>query len=218
MPNWITNKIAAPPHVIRAMLDDGLRVDFDRIAPFPGPHGAEWDSINLYAERAAKDVCGVPLSDVPVIAALERANRERINVRDMTDDVFEQFVAMVRNWRACGYLHPMDHAKRMWGTKWNAVRSWGAPNEGRCEFETAWACPRGVLVLLSERCPEDEIEVTYADEDIGSNCGTFTLRAGQVIAQDIAPRRSDLDDAGRARWKAFAYAVTGRRPEEAEEP
>lgn len=66
---------------------------------------------------------------------------------------------------------------------------------------------------VSERFPEDAITVTYADEDIGSNCGTFTLKAGQIVEQDIAPRWRDLDDAGKAKWKAFAYQVKGWEPE-----
>jgi hypothetical protein len=41
----------------------------------------------------------------------------------------------------------------------------------------------GVLVKVSERFPDEAITVTYADEDIGSNCGTFTLKAGQMVAR-----------------------------------
>ncbi len=53
-------------------------------------------------------------------------------------------------------------------------------------------------------------DVNYADEDLGSNCGTFTLKAGQIVKQDIAPNWRDMTDEEKARWNAFACEVTGR--------
>lgn len=213
MPNWVTNKVQAASHVILAMLNtDGL-VDFTMAAPFPGPCGADWNGISMDAEMAAEVVCQIPLSDHPVVASLQAHNRASIDVKKMGEESFEQFIGMVRNYRACGYLHPMDFARQVWGTKWNACRPTAEPDEGRCQFETAWSCPAGVLEKISERFPDDQITVTYADEDFGSNCGTFTLLAGKVVEKDIAPSWGDLDEAGRAKWKAFAYQVCGRDPE-----
>lgn len=216
MPNWVTNKVQAPSHVIRAMLNAEGRVDFETAAPFPGPHGKDWGGYSCNAEEAANIICGVPVDDHPLLAALQASNRQRFDIKKLSDECFEQFVGMVRNWRACGYLHPMDFNRKVWGTKWNACEPIAEPDQGRCQFNTAWSCPMGVLVKVSERFPQDAITVTYADEDIGSNCGTFTLQAGQIVEQDIAPNWRDMDEAGRARWKAFACQVTGRQPEEDE--
>lgn len=214
MPNWVTNKVQAPSHVIRAMLNAEGQVDFETAASFPGPCGKDWDGVCGDAETAAEFVLGIALNDHPLIAALEQSNRERVNIKGMRENSFRQFVGMLENYRACGYLHPMDFNRKVWGTKWNACEPKAEPDEGRCEFETAWACPMGVLVKVSERFPNDTIVVTYADEDIGSNCGTFTLKAGQMVERDIAPARADLDDAGQAKWKAFAYAVKGWSPDD----
>ena len=213
MPNWVTNKISAPPHVIAALLNAEGRVDFDLIAPFPGPCGKDWDGIAFDAEEAAKIICGVRENGHPLLVLLEEGLRSRFDINNLSDKSFEQFVGMVRNWRACGYLHQMDYARKVWGTKWGACRPTAQPDEGWCQFETAWACPTGLLTLLSERFPQDVINVVYADEDIGANCGSFSLQAGAVVAQDIAPQWQSLDEAGRTRWRAFAYAVTGRTPE-----
>jgi len=212
MPNWVTNKVQAPSHVIRAMLNEKGRVDFNTVAPFPGPHN-DWDAIYGHAEMAAKAVLGIAISDHPLIAALERGNRERVDIKGMHEDPFRQFVGMLENYRACGYLHGMDFARKVWGTKWNACKPTAEPDEGRCQFDTAWSCPMGVLLKVSERFPDDAITVTFADEDIGSNCGTFTLKAGQMVEQDIAPSWSDLDEAGKAKWKAFAHQVKDWQPE-----
>ena len=74
-----------------------------------------------------------------------------------------------------------------------------------------------MLVELSKRFPEDIIEVVFADEDAGSNCGRFTLKAGAVVDQDIAPAWRDMTDEEKEKWKAFAYEVKGWEPETGEE-
>ncbi len=217
MPNWVTNKVQAPSHVIRAMLNAEGRVDFETAAPFPGPCGKDWGGYACDAEEAAEIICGVPTDDHPLIAAMQVGNRERFDIKKLSEESFEQFIGMVRNWRACGYLHPMDFNRKVWGTKWNACEPKADPDAGTCQFDTAWSCPMGVLAKVSERFPEDAITVIYADEDIGSNCGTFTLKAGQMVEQDIAPSWRELDDAGKAKWKAFAYQVKGWEPETEDE-
>jgi hypothetical protein len=216
MPKWVTNKIEAPEHVIRAMMNSEGRIDFRMAAPVPGPHD-DWDGIYGDAETAAQAVLDIALSDNPLLAMLEKSNRERIDIARMSEDSFRQFVGMLENYRACGYLHSMDFARKVWGTKWNACEPIAEPDEGRCKFDTAWSCPTGALMKVSERFPDDTITVTYADEDIGSNCGTFTLKAGQVVEQDIAPPWRDMTDAEKARWEAFACEVKGRSLEPDEE-
>ena len=216
MPNWVTNKIEAPEHVIRAMMNSEGRIDFRMAAPFLGPHD-DWDGIFMDAETAAEAVLDIALNDNPLLAMLEKSSRERIDIAALNEDSFRQFVGMLENYRACGYLHSMDFARKVWGTKWNACEPTAEPEEGRCQFDTAWSCPKGVLAKVSERFPDDTITVTYADEDIGSNCGTFTLKAGKIVKQDIAPNWNYMTDAEKARWKAFACEVTGRSSEPDEE-
>lgn len=209
MPNWITNKITAPKHVIEAMLNAEGRIDFSTMAPFPGPRN-EWDGYFLDAEDAANIICGIPISDHPLIAALEAGSRARFDIKKLSDESFKQFVGMVENYRACGYLHAMDFNRKVWGTKWNACEPMADPDAGTASFETAWSCPMGVLVALSKRFPADGITAIYADEDIGSNCGTVSLLDGEVVASDIAPNWRDMSDADKSKWKAFACQVKGR--------
>lgn len=215
MPNWVTNHITAPNEVIAAMLNTDGRVDFNTMAPFPGPN--DWDGISMDAEEAAKIICGIPLSSHPLIASMEASNRARFDIKKLSDESFKQFVGMVENFRACGYLHGMEFARQVWGTKWNACAPVADTQAGTASFNTAWSCPEGVLVKLSERFPEAAITVTYADEDIGSNRGRFTLKGGKAIDSDIAPSWRDMTDEQKAKWKAFAYQVKGRDPEEDEE-
>lgn len=208
MPNWITNKIKAPSHVIAAMINDEGQIDFNKMAPFPGV--VSFDLIHGDAETAAEAVLGVPLSDHPLIAALEDRNRRDVDLKKMTDESFEQFIGMLRNHRACGFLHDMDFARKSWGTKWNACDQEHDIEAGTAEFETAWSCPEPVLKALAKRFPDDEIAVQYADEDIGSNAGEFVLKGEQVLSQNHAPRWRDMSEEQRAYWRKFACDVKGR--------
>jgi hypothetical protein len=56
-----------------------------------------------------------------------------------------------------------------WGTKWNAFYS--CAGDDSVTFETAWSAPFPVLKKLSEMFPGVTIVHSYADEDIGYNCG-----------------------------------------------
>lgn len=210
MPNWVTNKIQAAPHVILAMLNAEGQVDFSTIAPFQGPN--RWDGIYCDAEMAAEIAAGIPVDTEPLLGMLQSENRKRLDLRTMSEAAFKQFLGMLENYRACGHLSSMAFAREVWGTKWNACSPEAFPDEGRCQFETAWSCPQGILLELSKRFPEEAIDVTYADEDIGSNCGTFTLKAGVVIKKDIVPSRGTLDAASKTKWIAFAHQVKGTEP------
>lgn len=215
MPNWVTNKIKAPSAVISAMLNEQGQVDFAKMAPFPGV--VEFDGVYMDAETAAAVALHLPVHEHPLIASLEVENRQRSKISSLSDEAFEQFVGMLRNHRACGYLHSMDFARKVWGTKWNACEGKVDVAAGTAEFDTAWSCPEPVLIKLSQLFPEAQIEVEYADEDIGSNAGTFTLVAGKSTASNIAPRWDRQSEEQRAFWRAFAYRVTGREPYEDED-
>jgi hypothetical protein len=210
MPTHVTNKIKAPSHVIAALLNDEGNVDFNRIIKFDGEF--PWDDVSMDAEQMAEMVTGKGVDDHPLIAALQQANRARASIKQMSDITFEQFVQMLRNYRKCDVFHHMDFARQNWGTKWNAYSQSVDVAAGAAKFDTAWSCPKPVLEALSKRFPEDTIEVQYADEDIGSNCGSYSLKDGLVVASDIAPNWGSQSDEQKAKWRAFAFDVTGREP------
>lgn len=208
MPNWVTNKVKAPGRVIGAMLDDKGVVDFNRILPFQGEY--PWNTVSCAAETLAETVIDKPVDENPLLGRLQRLNRAKTNIDSLDDESFEQFVQMLRNHRKCGFLRNMDFARQAWGTKWNAVQPVADIDAGTAKFDTAWSCPRLVFVALSRSFPDDTIEVQYADEDIGSNCGSFALKSGTYVTWDVAPQWRDQSEHERAKWTAFAYEVTGQ--------
>lgn len=215
MPNHITNKVSAPSHVLRSLINAEGHIDFNTVAPFTGLF--PYNGVAADAETCAEAICGEPLHEHPLIGSLQRASRERANVMSLRDESFEQFIQMLRNKRSTGYFHSMDFARDKWGTKWNAYSQSIDLEEGQLSFDTAWACPVPVFEALSLLHPSESITVTYADEDIGSNCGTLTFLNGAVSAQDLAPRWDEMSEADQKKWAAFAIEVTGRTFDEEDE-
>lgn len=207
MPNWITNKVKASRRVIEGMIDDNSNIDFNRIIPFDGEF--HWDFVSFNAEQLAEAVTQKPLSNHPLLRPLEQTSRLDISLNKLRDDEFDQFVQMLRNFRKCGVLHHMDFARKHWGTKWNACESKTDMEAGTTSFETAWSCPQPILASLSKKFPDEAIEVQFADEDAGCNCGTFTLKAGEVVASDIAPAWRDQTTEEKSKWRAFACELKG---------
>lgn len=66
-----------------------------------------------------------------------------------------------------------------WGTKWNAYD--GYTKVGKTQltfvFSTAWSAPFPIYEKLAEL--GYDLDIRYADEDIGSNCGRVTYEANE---------------------------------------
>lgn len=207
MPNHVTNIISAPRHVLESLINDDGHVDFNKVVSFQGRF--DWDGIRLDAEQAAEVITKAPLSENPIIASLERQNRSDVDVLKMNDEGFEQFVRMLRNKRKTGFFHTVDFAREKWGTKWNAYSQKLSIDDGFIQFDTAWSCPVALLEALSVKHPGVEIVVKYADEDHGRNCGTMTIKDGQIVEHVCAGKLSDMTELDRKKWVEFAEEVTG---------
>jgi hypothetical protein len=74
-----------------------------------------------------------------------------------------------------------DWNTKNWGTKWDCYDHRSDDDFGSIIFYTAWSTPMYALGELSRLFNDVTIEVRYADEDFGSNVGTYTLLNGEVI-------------------------------------
>ena len=83
-----------------------------------------------------------------------------------------------------------DWRMKNWNTKWNAY-GFETPtysgDTGTITFLTANGSPFRVLFKLSEKYPDVEFELRYADEDLGYNVGEITVYAGELI-DDNSPQ------------------------------
>lgn len=211
MPNHVTTRVKAPAQVIQALLNEKGEIDFGMVIPWDGSF--PWNGVSGAAETCAEAVLNKPLNEHGLIASLQAESRRRADVSALDDEDFEQFVQMLRNHRQTGYLHQMDFARAKWGTKWNAYSQAVNLEAQEAKFDTAWSCPIPVLTKLSSAFPVALIEVQFADEDIGSNCGTIHLTAGEEVLRDVAGRWAEMNQQEREKWQAFAYQVKGWSPE-----
>lgn len=207
MPNHVTSIIHAPRHVLESLLNDDGHVDFNKVVSFQGQF--KWNGIRGDSETAAEVITNAPLNGNKFIADLELHSRRSVSALEMSEESFEQFIQMLRNKRQTGFFHTMDFAREKWGTKWNAYSQKLSIDDGFIQFDTAWSCPVALLEALSVKHPGVEIVVKYADEDHGSNCGTMTIKDGQIVEHEFAGKWSDMTELAREKWVEFAEEVTG---------
>lgn len=80
--------------------------------------------------------------------------------------MYEQESSKGRNWYEWRIAN--------WGTKWNAYRS--VTSAALIQFETAWNTPVGIIHALA-KMGLGAWRWDYADEDAGSNCGSYLCDA-----------------------------------------
>ena len=73
-----------------------------------------------------------------------------------------------------------DWSVENWGTKWDVAETFEDENGYIC-FDTAWSTPQELICILSEKYPNLSFEVAFADEDLGNNCGLYTLKNGVEV-------------------------------------
>ena len=70
-----------------------------------------------------------------------------------------------------------------WGTKWNAYDGYTKIGATQLTFvfSTAWCIPDRIYEKLFTWCDEQgyDVEIRYADEAIGSNCGIIDFKASE---------------------------------------
>lgn len=74
-------------------------------------------------------------------------------------------------------------------------------------FDTAWSAPHPVIAAFAARNPLVEITHKYADEDIGSNCGTVEYYEGELFSEDIADNWTAQSKEEHRKWTKFAIEV-----------
>jgi hypothetical protein len=204
MPNWVTN-------VLRIDCDDKTlkdikkfisskesAIDFNKIIPQP-------ESLNVTSSSDAEDALhflyykpntGKSEADPygeedwddtekyksPYFSLLDRisANSRLQKAKSsFTEEAIELAKKYKYNLDTYGFRTWYDWRCNNWGTKWNASEA-NDLDDG-VSFETAWSSPYPVMRTISEMFPDATLTVDFADEDIGHNCGTYVLKAGEQI-------------------------------------
>lgn len=115
--------------------------------------------------------------------ALEDHLAKMREVRGYTDEACQEFKQLVdqvkHNIDNYGFPTWYEWKMKYWGTKWDTYD--GCLNDDHsCYFYTANSTPFPAMVALSKMLPGCEVEVEYAGEDYGRNCGRYTLKNGEL--------------------------------------
>ena len=205
MPNHVTNELLAPAEVIAALTGATAAVDFGVIVPMPEVLRHE---PSMLANSWAEVVMGLAKWTPPAMSPSEAFKRGDYatasttiqishNVRmiqhgpflkDRPDD-FAAFVRCCKSIIETGFVSWCEWSVAKWGTKWNAYQV-KPVSDTSVRFQTAWSPPMRLIEALSNRFPEAEIRIRWADEDRNSNCGDVTVKNGEIVGGDRAEDNS----------------------------
>ena len=183
MPNYITNKlkisgeeslVARIKEEIASIDDDGRihSIDFHKVCPLPKElKGTVSPMKTLTQEEYDAQEARIASGDL-------NEHERRFGVsRGLTYDLQQEYK---KRFRACDWY---EWQTVNWGTKWNAMES---EEEGeQIHFLTAWCTPINLIVHLSDKYPDAEFNVRYADEDFGHNVGEYSLKNGEFVYENI---------------------------------
>lgn len=181
MPNWVKNIVSldGSDEAIEKVFEtikgteesEKEFIDFNNIIPMPDAlkgtrSPAEVISEEEYKRREAEGKLKPDWGGLPLTQA-------------MSDDLIAKHGT--NNW--------YDWATMNWNTKWNASDQYR--NGNTVTFNTAWSHPYRIIEKLSMMFPDIKFSIQYADEDIGSNCGEYTIQNGECLElsvfQDVSP-------------------------------
>ena len=188
MPNWVINKVTFTGSKENVF-------DFQQIIPMP-------DSLNVTAGSDEKFA-------ISCAKSFKKGNMEP--TKEYEESTWQKKHKTFQEWVELG-LQYLDNMKKYgaydwydwrcwhWGTKWNSCdATWYGDN--MVAFDTDWSTPLPIYQKLAKLFPDVEIDVDYADEDLGNNCGTIWC-SGEDYSVDV---KDDFE---------FACAVHGYDPDE----
>lgn len=197
MPNYVKNVLTFdgdPAQVSRlfsAIQGENGPIDFNKLIPMPPELDIESGSrtttgFRKYLGFMAETGCHTELEHA-YLAAHSEIDREEWELGKQAFHNLQNFGCPTwYEWRI-----------QNWGTKWNASSAEIA--KGRLSFLTAWNAPKPVMEKLSGMFSTVSIRHTWADEDIGYNCGECTYQNG-VVTQEHLPTGQEAVELGCDLW------------------
>lgn len=196
MPNHVTNVVRLQGdedkihEILEAIKNDehGIgTIDFDKIIPMPESLNIEagskiYDALKAYQEFVSEymskhDIIQIDASAIPKVSE-DAFLKDR---KDIEEDEWNLGKQAYENQAKYGTPTWFEWRINCWDTKWNAYGFDDPQNRKTNEirFNTAWSAPHTVLEKLSELYPKIQIEHSWADEDIGQNCGRRSYSEGE---------------------------------------
>ena len=165
------------------------------------------------ANKRIQGLMATPYTNVDILSRLSGTNQESVGNRlsEVYHRLRENGVTpnphadsingelLLTNVETYGYFDWYNWSVDNWGTKWNAYET--IIGDDVIGFDTAWSHPEPIIAAISKQLPTVEMFVYFADEDLGSNCGKYTIRNGEITSSTI---NNDLDNPTK-----FAESIKG---------
>lgn len=231
MPNWVQNNltIKGDNEVVAACLDlcesDASGFDFNQIVPMPKELGIAESSNNDCAIKfylttlSDEEVANVRniLQRIPDVLSgtLDDAIQQMSYPSFLKEDFDEnnkKWISLAKtlidNCDKYGFPTWYGWCCHNWGTKWNSSDVWicNTGNKAVVSFQTAWDCAYPIVKRLSEKFPDLSFTISFADEDLGDNCGEFTFINGIEQPGGFYYDYSELEDNPILKEKAIKFA------------
>lgn len=176
MPNHVTTILRAPKVVIDFMAGEESEFDFNQIIPFPSELENLTAEVKVFPEQSQADA--YQRTQEASFTRWTPEQRAFMGVDGKTHAISQE--THDRFMREYGGTNWYNWNTSNWGTKWNAYDI-ERRDEETIKFETAWAFAEPIILALSEKFPDAELVIQYADEDWGRNYGEVSYKAGELI-------------------------------------
>jgi len=190
MPNHVTNIIEVQnPDVLARLQSKASKVDFDLLIPFPVElQNITSEHVVVVSNEEADAINKEKNSEVYAAqVGWTSETRHAISFEDQVELVLNFGPAL--DWYSWNISH--------WGTKWNAYSireelNYSTTSGVGIQFDTAWSHPFPVIEELSKHFPDEIITVHFADEDTGSNYGSYVIVNGEKGELPIELEENDF--------------------------
>ena len=175
MPNWVSNIVKCDNRKALSRLRD-----FNLIVP-------EHPSIALFTDWASQRAAQLfqqgkswqeAAADAEFVAHLAREQKDIPVKHRLTPTRAARRYRL--HFKLHGFVDWYDWRCEHWETKWNVCHY--RHQGGEVWFETALMHPWPVLEALSRQFPAEVFSVSYANEDLGSDTGTYEMQNGVLLS------------------------------------
>lgn len=224
MPNHVTNilKITGDEESVRRCLSEigtknnpekHLYIDFQKIIPRP-------ESLNIISGSSIDNAIDIlkgndenflRMMEYPWAKEKGFKNVEELKKHfksQLTEKDFEEAFKAIENEKKYGCRDWYEWSNKNWGTKWNAYDQ-SFDEKNTITFDTAWNTPYPVIEKLAMKYPELNFKVSFADEDLGSNCGMYEFDGGVSVGAYFPNKKQALRFACSIKNVDFMQIVIG---------
>ena len=191
MPNHLMSKIhfsgdqSRIGELLEFIKGDDTLFDFNKVIPMPESLNIEASSRTDSGLKAYRDFITMYTMDGTIEKDLLNIPKEKEEIflkarPDINLDEWNLGRTAFQNEQKYGSKSWFEFHIQEWGSKWNSYNSEMA-EDNTIEFNTAWTNVKPVVLALSQKFPDIEMNYRWADEDIGLNMGNVTFKGGECI-------------------------------------